>query len=75
MKQIIDGFLYDTDTAEQIYLETQRNVGYYMTSKRKFFVAYSTGEIRVVDENFVRDFLGKNDINKYIEIFGEPQEG
>ena len=75
MKQIIDGFLYDTVTATQVYIETQRNIRYYMTPKRKFFVVYSTGEFKVVEENFIKDLLGKHDINKYIEIFGEPQEG
>lgn len=75
MKQIIDGFLYDTDTAEQVYIETQRNIRYYMTPKRKFFIVYSTGEFKVVEENFIKDLLGKYDIEKYIEVFGEPQEG
>ena len=75
MQRIIDGYLYDTDTATLIYLETTKNVKYYMTAKRRFFVYYSNNEFQVVDESFMKDFLGKYDIAKYIEIFGEPQEG
>ena len=76
MKAIIDGKLYDTDKAELIYTEvvdrrTKRY--YYMTAKRAFFCYYSkTKEIKVKTEAEIRELLGKHDVDKYIEIFGEP---
>ena len=75
MKRIIDGFLYDTDTAELLYYSKMERTSYYRTPKQRYFVVYSNGEFEVVTEDFIKDILGKYDIDKYIEIFGEPQEG
>lgn len=75
MQRIIDGYIYDTDTATLLYTDKTRNTRYYMTPNRRFFVVYQNDEFQVVTEAFIKDFLGKYDIAKYIEIFGEPQEG
>lgn len=75
VQRIVDGYIYDTETATLLYTESGKNVKYYMTAKRRFFVYYSNNEFQVVTEAVMKDFLGKYDIAKYIEIFGEPQEG
>lgn len=78
MQKIIDGYLYDTATATLLYEDKSnypRNIDYYVTPKHNYFVVYSNKELQVVEEAFIKDILGKNDIAKYIEVFGEPQEG
>lgn len=75
MQRIIDGYIYDTETAELIYAEQSKSTMYYMTPKSNFFVVYANNEFQVVSEEFIKELLGKYDIAKYIEIFGEPQEG
>lgn len=78
MQKIIDGYLYDTETATLIYTDESnypRNVNYYLTPKHNYFAVYTNGEFQVVTEQFIKDILGKYDIAKYIELFGEPQEG
>lgn len=76
MKRIIDGILYDTGTAELLYHDKAKNTKYYRTPvQHLFFIYYSRGEFSPVDETFMKNFLGEYDIAKYIQIFGEPQEG
>lgn len=75
MQRIIDGYIYDTEKAILLYTEQNRNTKYYKTPNGRFFVFYANDEFQVVGESFMKDFLGKYDIAKYIEIFGEPQEG
>ena len=76
MQRIINNILYDTETATLLYRETPKNVSYYMTPVHGYFFAvYANGEFIPLTEEFMKDFLGQYDINKYIEIFGEPQEG
>ena len=76
MQRIIDDILYDTETATLLYIEQTKNVRYYMTPKQRlFFVVYANMEFQIVTESFIKELLGKYDIAKYIEIFGEPQEG
>ena len=76
MKRIIDGILYDTDTAELLYHDKSKNVKYYRTpTLHLYFIFYSRGEFVPTDEAFMKNFLGEYDIDKYIELWGEPQEG
>lgn len=76
MKRIINNILYDTDTAELLYYDKAKNVKYYRTPvQHLYFIFYSKGEFVSVDEASIKKFLGECDIEKYIEIFGEPQEG
>lgn len=74
MKKIINGLLYDTDKSELIYtdLDTKRRL--FRTENNRFFIAYLNGEIVPKTEEQAKDYLGEHDIDKYIEIFGEPQE-
>lgn len=74
MKRIIDNLLYDTETAELIYTEEGTNRRLYKTPNGNFFTLYPTGEIRPKSENDTRDYLGRYDVKKYIELFGEPKE-
>lgn len=75
MKQIIDNVLYDTDTANQIYFDEAKRRRWFRTNNGHYFIAFPNGEISVIEEAVAKDFLGKNDIDKYIEIWGIPQEG
>ena len=76
MRVIINGKLYDTETAELIYREIvtwRYSRWYYMTAKRAFFCYYDkTKEIKVKTEEEIRELLGEHDVDKYIELFGEP---
>lgn len=74
MKRIIDNLLYDTDTATLINTEKENNRKLYKTPNNNFFMLYPTGEIKPKTENSVRDYLGIRNVEKYIELFGEPEE-
>lgn len=75
MKQIINNILFDTDTATLLYSETDTRRRYYKTENDRYFISFPTTEIQVVSEEYMRNLLGRKDIDKYIEIFGEPLEG
>ena len=74
MQRVIDGLLYDTDTAEIIHIEEDTKRILYMTHNHNFFMFYPTGEIVPKTEQSAKDYLGKYDVEKYIELFGEPEE-
>lgn len=74
MMQIINGLLYDTTSAKLIYLDETNNRRWYKTQNGNYFVLYGTGEIAQKSEEAVKDYLGQRDVEKYIELFGEPQE-
>lgn len=74
MKKVINGKVYDTEKSEVIYIDPNKRRTYYMTKKRAFFVLYKTGEIAVKTEDEIRELLGTYDYDKYVEIFGEPEE-
>lgn len=74
MQKIINDLLYDTEISELIYLEEGTQRRYYKTPNGNFFTLYPTGEIQPKSERDMRDYLGKYDVDKYIEIFGEPEE-
>lgn len=75
MQRIIDGYLYDTDTAELIYQDLIKIRSYYKTPNNRFFVYFSNNDMETVTETYIKKLLGTYDIAKYIEIFGEPEEG
>ena len=75
MQRIINGFLYDTETADLIYTDTDTGRRYYATNNYRYFVALSNGLIMTVSVDTVKMLLGTYDIPKYIELFGEPKEG
>ncbi len=81
MKQIINNTLYDTETAEFIirYYLGFNNRELYRTKKNHYFcMVYDYFDkpsyIEEKEENFVKDLLGRLDTEKYIELFGEPEE-
>ena len=74
MKKVINGLLYNTDTSTLIYEDGNKRRKYYMTKSGKFFVVYRTGEFAVKSEDEIKDLLGTYDYDKYVELFGEPEE-
>lgn len=81
MKQIINNVLYDTESSERItyYYVMNCKRDLYKTKGGKYFVVNwdwfnANGSIELKEESFVKILLGKIDINKYIEIFGAPEE-
>ena len=74
MKRVINGLLYDTDAANLIFTEEDTNRKLYKTPNGNFFTLYPTGEIRAKTEEAAKDYLGRYDVEKYIEVFGEPRE-
>lgn len=74
MQRVINNLLYDTDTAEIVHLEEDTGRILYRTPNSNFFMFYPTGEIVPKSQASTRDYLGKYDVPKYIELFGEPQE-
>lgn len=74
MKKIINNLLYDTELSELIYHDEVKNRRWYRTPNGNYFVFYATGEITPKTEESVKEYLGRNNVDKYIELFGEPQE-
>lgn len=74
MKKIINGKMYDTDTSEEIYLDEMNNRRVFQTKKGNYFLLYPNGELVTKTEDEIKEFLGNNDTNKYIELFGEVEE-
>ena len=74
MRQIINDLLYDTETSEMVYVDATNNRRMYKTQNGNYFVLYGNGEIVPKTEESAKDFLGKNDVPKYIELFGKPKE-
>lgn len=74
MQRVINNLLYDTETATIIHVEEDTNRILYQTPNKNFFMFYPTGEIVPKSEASTKDYLGKNNVPKYIELFGEPQE-
>ena len=74
MKKIINGKMYDTDTSEEIYLDEMNNRRIFQTKKGNYFLLYPNGKLVPKTEDEIKEFLGNNDTNKYIELFGEVEE-
>lgn len=74
MKKIVDGKMYDTDTSEEIYLDEMTNRRIFQTKKGNYFLLYPNGEVVPKTEAEVKEFLGLNDTEKYIALFGEVEE-
>ena len=88
IRKIIDGKLYDTSNAKNIcsvvvpeneipeckfpfWTLGGQKVTIYK-GNTEFFITYSC-YLQPVDEKWVRNWIGKQDIDKYIELFGEPE--
>lgn len=74
MKKIVDGKMYDTDVSEEIYLDEMTNRRIFRTKKGNYFLLYPNSEIVPKEEAEVKEFLGLNDTEKYIALFGEVEE-
>lgn len=76
MVKYIGGKKYDTATATLILStwngvrSTQRD--YYITKKGAFFCHYvRVNDIHTIPEDTMKDILLANNVEKYIELFGE----
>ena len=74
MQRVIEGLLYDTETATVIHAEEDTMRVLYQTPHGKFFMFYPVGEFVPKTEQSAKDYLGKYNVEKYIELFGEPEE-
>lgn len=74
MQRVVGGLLYDTSVSTVIHVEEDNKRVLYFTPNGNFFMLYPTGEIVPKTTDSVKDYLGRKNIPKYIEIFGEPQE-
>ncbi len=74
MQRVIGNLLYDTDTATIIHVEEDTKRVLYKAPGGSFFMFYPNGEIIPKTEQSTRDYLGKYNVEKYIELFGEPEE-
>lgn len=72
MQRVINGLLYDTKTATVIHIEEDTRRMLYQTPNNNFFMLYSNGEITPKTEDATKEYLGKHNVEKYIELFGEP---
>lgn len=73
MQIIIDGLLYDTENSTVIHREDNGRILYQGTNGN-YFMFYPTGEIIPKTEESTKSYLGRYNVTKYIELFGEPQE-
>lgn len=73
MKKIIDGLMYDTEAATEIYVDSKNSRKYYQTEKGNFFCFFSNGEIKPISEKSMRDFLGEVSVDTYIRVFEMPE--
>lgn len=88
VRKIIDGKMYDTSKAAHvcdlclwheeipaydlpIYCLGGESVSLYRGKSKWFIELY--GDITPVEDIWVKDTLGKHNVDKYIELFGEPE--
>ena len=74
MQRVVSGLLYDTANAQMVYMEKDTKRILYHTSNDNFFMFYPTGEIVPKTKQSAMDYLGKCNVEKYIELFGQPKE-
>ena len=75
MQRIIDNILYDTEVSDLLYTDVYARSRYYKTVNGRYFIVHINGEFEVTNEDAVKEILGKYDIQMYIQVFGEPEEG
>lgn len=74
MQRVVNGLLYDTANAKVVHMEEDTKRILYHTSNDNYFMFYPTGEIVPKTKQSAMDYLGKCNVEKYIELFGQPQE-
>lgn len=75
MKEIINGKLYDTDKSEKICYVEFTGHSIWRTSKGTLFLVNDIlFRISNTNQDAIKGLLGKENPEKYIELFGEPEE-
>lgn len=74
MQVVINNLLYDTETAEVIHIEEDTKRVLYKTPHMNYFMLYPPNQIVPKSIESTKDYLGKYNVPKYIEEFGEPEE-
>ena len=46
----------------------------YMTNNGNFFMLFRNGEIVPRTEESAKEYLGEKDVEKYIEVWGKPED-
>jgi hypothetical protein len=76
MRQVINNLLYDTSKSTLVYKEsdTKKQLWQINTTK-SFFFSFADGHIEPITTQDAKNYLGLTDVQVYIQMFGEPQEG
>lgn len=77
MKAIINGLLYDTEKAEVVCEDSIGFFTVYKTKNNRVFIENKLTEkfsTITTDMNKIKEILGSNFPDKYIELFGEVEE-
>ena len=74
MQRIVNGLLYDTKVSNVVHIEEDTKRMLYKTANNNFFMLYADGQIVPKTEESAKKYLGKHNVEKYIELFGQPQE-
>lgn len=75
MKEIINGKLYDTEKSERICHVGFTGYSIWRTEKGTLFLVNDIlFRISNTNQGVIKDILGKEDPEKYIELFGKPEE-
>ena len=73
MKKIVNGLLYDTDKAEKIMECDLHSV--YKTANDILFITHDVlDQITCTDIDTIKTFIGENNADLYIELFGAVKE-
>ena len=79
MKQIIDGKMYDTDKMEKLYSADFPGPDFWRSKSgkiiRKGYRALDSDYLQIVTEDYFKECLATTNPEKYIELFGEVEEG
>lgn len=73
MKKIVNGLLYDTDKAEKI-MECRSHIVYKTANGRLFITHDVLDQITCTDMDSIKTFIGENNADLYIELFGAVRE-
>lgn len=74
MQRIINDLLYDTETAELVFVEEGTNRKLYKTPHGNYFTFFATGEIQPKTVESTKAYLGKFAVDVYVKEFGEPEK-
>jgi hypothetical protein len=76
MRKVINNLLYDTAKSTLVYKESDtKKQLWQVNSTQSFFFTYADGKIEPITKEAAKEYLGLVDVQVYIQMFGEPQEG